>query len=109
MSHIKNLFFDELARATQPVVHLVPPRCPSHLRSARLTYEGVSLLCYFEYTPAGEGLREPMSGLKLEPDYPARVTIVNVYVRDVDIMPLLPFETIDKLEHDLLAERGDDL
>ena len=69
----------------------------------------MQLLLYFEYEPPEVGSVEPMSGLKLEPDYPASVTIVNVYVRDVDIMPLLPFETIDKLEHDLLAERGDDL
>lgn len=102
MSHIKNLFFDELARATQPVVHLVPPRCPSHLRSARLTYEGVSLLCYFEYTPAGEGLREPLTGLQLEPDYPASVTLTHAHVRDVNVLPLLSFDVVDQLERELL-------
>lgn len=102
MSHIKNLFFDELARATQPVVHLVPPRCPSHLRSARLTYEGVSLLCYFEYTPAGEGLREPLTGLQLEPDYPASVTLTHVHARDVNVLPLLSFDVVDQLERELL-------
>jgi hypothetical protein len=109
MSHIKNLFFDELAKAVQPVPFLAAPPLPMGLHSTWLEREGVQLLCYFEFEPEEIGSCEPISGMKLEPDYPARVTIVNVYVRDVDIMPLLSFETIDKLEHDLLAERDDEI
>lgn len=116
MSRIKEHYADQLnaqrdmepkPRRANPFL-AAPPPAPG-LWSEWAEHEGVQLLLYFEYDPPEVGSREPMSGLKLEPDYPARVTIVNVYVRDVDIMPLLPFETIDKLEHDLLAERGDDL
>lgn len=106
MSQIKNLFFDELAKAVEPMPFLAAPPVPQGLHSAWLAWEGVQLLCYFEFEPKEVGSREPISGLKLEPDYPASVTIVNVYVRDIDIMPLLPVDTIDSLEYELL--QGDD-
>jgi len=102
MSRIKNLFFDELAKAVQPVPFLAPPPLPQGLRSAWLEREGVQLLCYFEFEPEEIGAREPISGMKLEPDYPASVTVVNVYVRDVDILPMLPHEMVDDLEGEIL-------
>jgi hypothetical protein len=106
MSHIKNLFFDELAKAMQPVPFLAAPPLPMGLHSTWLDHKGVQLLCYFEFEPEEIGSREPISGMKLEPDYPASVTLVNVYVRDVDIMPMLPHELIDDLECKIL--QGDD-
>lgn len=100
MSHIKNLFFDEPRHSAAPF--LSAPPVPKGLHSAWTEHEGVQLLLYFEFEPACEGSREPMTGLKLEPDYPATVTILHVYVRNVDIMPLLPFKLIDELERELL-------
>lgn len=109
MSQIKNLFFDALTQAVQPAPFLAAPPPAPGLWSKWTEHEGVQLLLHFEYEPASEGSREPMSGMKLEPDYPASVTIVKVYVRDVDILPLLSVNVIDQLEHDLLAERDNDL
>lgn len=116
MSRIKEQFFDHLARQDdmepeperrRATPFLAAPPCPKGLHSAWTEHEGVQLLLYFEYEPPEVGSREPMSGLKLEPDYPASVTILHVYVRDVDIMPLLPFKLIDQLERDLLTEEDD--
>ena len=102
MSQIKNLFFDALTQAVQPAPFLAAPPPAPGLWSEWAEHEGVQLLLYFEYEPPEVGSVEPMSGLKLEPDYPATVTILHVYVRDVDIMPLLPFKLIDELERELL-------
>lgn len=102
MSHIKNLFFDEPRHDAAPF--LAAPPVPQGMHSAWTEYEGVQLLLYFEYEPPEVGSREPMTGLKLEPDYPASVTIVHVYVRDIDIASLLPFSLIDTLETELLKE-----
>ena len=116
MSRIKEQFFDHLARQhdmepeperRRAAPFLAAPPCPKGLHSAWAEREGVQLLLYFEYEPPEVGSREPMSGLKLEPDYPARVTLVHAYVRDVDIQPLLSFETIDALEEELLREDDD--
>ena len=106
MSQIKNLFFDELNRIMQlppmpPPVHLPPP-VPKGLHSADMEHEGVELLVYYEYDAEQRGAREPLTGLQLEPDYPASVTILYAYVRDVDVLPLLPFTLIDELEGRLL-------
>ena len=109
MSQIKNLFFDELNRImqgnpTMPMplpVHLAPP-LPKGLHSADMEHEGVDLLVYYDFMPEQLGSTEPLTGLKLEPDYPASVTILHAYVRDVDILPLLPFTLIDELEGRLL-------
>ena len=106
MSHMKNLFFDALNRIMQlppmpPPAHQPPP-LPKGLHSADMEHEGVELLVYYEYDAEQRGAREPLTGLQLEPDYPASVTILYAYVRDVDVLPLLPFTLIDELEGRLL-------
>lgn len=108
MSQIKNLFFDELNRIMQapampmPTPAHLPPPLPKGLRRADMEHEGVDLLIYYDFMPEQLGSTEPLTGLKLEPDYPASVTILHAYVRDVDVLPLLPFTLIDALEAQLL-------
>ena len=41
---------------------------------------GLQLKCLFEHEPAEVGSVEPMSGLKLEPDYPEVWTLVSVFL-----------------------------
>ena len=82
MSHIKNLFFDELAKAVQPVPFLAAPPLPMGLHSAWLDREGVQLLCYFEP--------------------PSKVT--RVYVRDVNILPLLPHDMLAGIEYEIMGD-----
>ena len=40
---------------------------------------GMQLTCFFEYEPPEVGSVEPMSGLKLEPDYPEVWTLISVF------------------------------
>ena len=111
MSRIKNHYHDQLDQhdmepepdpGLEPLPFLRAPRCPFGLSAAWLEHEGIQLLCYYEYEPASTGAREPMSGMQLEPDYPATVAIVHAYTRDIDILPLMAFEIIDALEREIL-------
>ena len=43
---------------------------------------GVVLSCLFEYEPEEIGSIEPMSGMKLEPDYPECYTLTYVHLPD---------------------------
>lgn len=101
MSHIKKLFFDEI---TRPAVFLAAPPVPRGMGSAWVEREGVQLLCYFERTPAGPGLRDPMTGAELEPAAPAGVAVVRVYVRDVNIAPLLPHDMLAGIEYEIMGD-----
>lgn len=78
MSHIKKLFFDEI---TRPAVFLAAPPTPRGMGSAWVEREGVQLLCYFEP--------------------PSKVT--RVYVRDVNILPLLPHDMLAGIEYEIMG------
>lgn len=69
---------------------------------------GVTLDCWFEYEPAQQGSREPMSGLQLEPDYPATWTLTHVYLpgSEVDIAPVLDGGLCEEIE-EWVAEKAD--
>jgi hypothetical protein len=104
MSHIKNLFFDELNRTLVPLEQArkpwAMPRAIEHVKTVER--EGIELECHFEYTPEERGAREPLTGMQLEPDEPASVTLTHAYAGAVDILPLLSFEMIDDIEGELL-------
>jgi hypothetical protein len=63
---------------------------------------GLALKCFFEYEPAEVGSVEPMSGLKLEPDYPEVWTLVSVFLpnSDVDLSGVLHPDVIFRIEQD---------
>ena len=104
MSYIKNLFFDELNRslgAARPRPHRPAPT--AHRENVAMVWShDVELECHFEYEPEIRGAREPSTGVQLEPDYAATLTLVAAYVGAVDIMPLLSFEVIDEIERELM-------
>ena len=63
---------------------------------------GLALKCFFEYEPAEVGSVEPMSGMKLEPDYPEVWTLVSVFLpnSDVDLSGVLHPDVISRVERD---------
>jgi hypothetical protein len=63
---------------------------------------GLALKCFFEYEPAEVGSVEPMSGLKLEPDYPEVWTLVSVFLpnSNVDLSGVLHPDVISQIERD---------
>lgn len=70
-------------------------KIPAHSDMVRFDYEcdelnGVELACFFEYEDEELGSVEPMSGLKLEPDYPEAWNLFHVYLPDgLDIFGIL--------------------
>lgn len=59
--------------------------------------------CALDFEPAERGARE--AGLQVEPDYPAKLTLVTAKVNGVDIAPLLTEKQISAVEK--LALSGD--
>lgn len=62
-------------------------KIPVHSDMVRYDYEcdelnGIELACFFEYEEEELGSTEPMSGLKLEPDYPEAWNLHYVYLPD---------------------------
>ena len=60
---------------------------PSHPDLAQYSFvcdelNGMTLECFFEYEEEEIGSIEPMSGLKLEPDYPELWNLLHVYLPD---------------------------
>ena len=70
-------------------------KIPAHSDMVRYDYEcdelnGMELACFFDYEEESRGSIEPMSGLKLEPDYPESWTLIYVYLPDgLDISGVL--------------------
>ena len=70
-------------------------KIPEHSDLVRFDYEcdelnGIELACFFEYEEEELGSVEPMSGLKLEPDYPEAWNLHYVYLPDgLDIFGVL--------------------
>lgn len=63
---------------------------------------GLQLKCFFEYEPAEVGSIEPMSGMKLEPDYPEVWTLISVFLPNsqVDLSGVLHPDVIFRIEQD---------
>ena len=63
---------------------------------------GLQLKCFFEYEPAEVGSVEPMSGMKLEPDYPEVWTLVSVFLPNssLDLSGVLHPDVISQIERD---------
>ena len=63
---------------------------------------GLSLKCLFEHEPAEVGSVEPMSGMKLEPDYPEVWTLVSVFLPNssVDLSGVLHPDVIFQVQMD---------
>ena len=63
---------------------------------------GLHLRCLFEHEPEEIGSVEPMSGLKLEPDYPEVWNLVSVFLPNssVDLSGGLPPDVIFQMQMD---------
>jgi hypothetical protein len=63
---------------------------------------GLDLKCLFEYEPEEIGSIEPMSGIKLEPDYPEVWTLVSVFLpnSNLDLSGVLHPDVISQIERD---------
>ena len=63
---------------------------------------GVQLKCLFEHEPEEIGSIEPMSGMKLEPDYPEVWTLVSVFLPNcsLDLIGVLHPAVISQVEKD---------
>jgi hypothetical protein len=59
-------------------------------------FAGGTLNCELEYETAEYGQRE--GGLQVEPDYPACMTLYNVYINGIDVVDLLSEKTILDIE-----------
>lgn len=79
---------------------------PDHSKEGLLAYDfdcdelNCVLTCWFEYEPPERGSREPLTGLQLEPDYPATFSLFHVYLpgSSVDIAPLLSSKSVKEIE-----------
>ncbi len=74
------------------------PPCPKGCFTyhEQIMLDDASIICHLEYEPAERGSRE--HGLQMEPDYPAQVTLVAAYVRDVNVYDLLSDDQIEQIE-----------
>jgi len=78
----------------------------NHSKEGLLSYDydcdelNCVLTCWFEYEAPERGSREPLTGLQLEPDYPATFSLHHVYLpgSNIDIAPLLSFEVVAEIE-----------
>lgn len=61
---------------------------------------------FYDAEPAERGYREPGTGLRLSPDYCARVTICRVMAGSVDLLPALPASTVRWLERVVMEEEA---
>ena len=68
---------------------------------------GLQLKCFFEYEPAEVGSVEPMSGMKLEPDYPEVWTLISVFLPNstLDLSAVLHPDVISRVERDAAVGR----
>jgi len=85
------------------------PPCPKGYFTyhEQIMLDDASIICHLEYEPAERGSRE--HGLQMEPDYPAQVTLVAAYVRDVNVYDLLSDDQISQIECAALdAREGED-
>jgi len=75
------------------------PNCPKGLYE--FTYElddfEDALVCHIEMEPASEGAREIGTGLQLEPDYDASISVCAVYHRGVEFTATLSEEQLDEI------------
>jgi hypothetical protein len=79
---------------------------PNHFKEGLLSFDydcdelNCTLTCWFEYEAPERGSREPMTGLQLEPDYPATLTLHHVYLpgSHVDIAPVLSLKVVAEIE-----------
>ena len=91
------------------------PTSPDHTKDHLLLFTytcdelGVDLACWFEYEAAERGVREPMSGMQLEPDYPATWALYHVYLpgSNVDIAPILSSDVASEIE-EWVAKQADE-
>jgi hypothetical protein len=66
---------------------------------------GMTLECFFEYEEEEIGSIEPMSGLKLEPDYPELWTLVHVYLPDgLDIVGVLHESILEDIQEQAVEQ-----
>jgi hypothetical protein len=63
---------------------------------------GLDLKCLFEYEPEEIGSIEPLSGMKLEPDYPEVWTLVSVFLpnSNLDLSGVLHPDVSSQIERD---------
>ena len=65
------------------------------------------LLCHYVYTAAEAGAREPMTGLQLEPDEPADVTVYDIRVGGVSINEYVSNVLIDRIAEEIKQSEGE--
>ena len=65
------------------------------------------LMCHYVYTAAEAGAREPMTGLQLEPDEPADVTVYDIRVGGVSINEYVSNVLIDIIEEKIKQSEGE--
>ena len=65
-------------------------------------YCAAPLECHCDYTPAEVGSRE--SGLQIEPDHAASMTLHAAFVKGADISELLSVDTVSAIEAAALAD-----
>lgn len=92
-------------------------KIPEHSDLVRFDYEcdelnGVELACFFEYEEEELGSVEPMSGLKLEPDYPEAWNLQYVHLPDgLDIFGILHESILQDIQERAVnyfeAQKGD--
>jgi hypothetical protein len=74
------------------------PDCPEGLYEYIVTVNGVELTCHVECEPEERGSREAGTGLQLEPDYPATLTVCYVYAgSDIDLLGILGDDIVDDI------------
>jgi len=65
------------------------------------------LMCHYVYTAAEAGAREPMTGLQLEPDEPANVTVFDIRVGGVSINEYVSNILIDIIAREIERSEGE--
>lgn len=54
-----------------------------------ITRAGVELAVVYKFYPAVSGIREKGTGVPLEPDSPAEITIIQIWIERTDVTHLL--------------------
>ena len=62
----------------------------------------VVLECELEYVPAEIGSTEPMSGLKIEPDYPEYMDLVSVTHKGIEMIGFLADYVVRDIQDEAL-------
>ena len=80
------------------------PRCPRGMHEYEYECGQITLICHLDYEPAERGGRE--SGLQMEPDFAAQMTLHAAYIGSIDVSSQLDDNVVADIEESALGEQA---